>query len=87
MQTQAHHSAKMHGGMIESRFQDLRRRKAFEEKRNLPLRTIAEETGLALATVQRIASGKMGAVHMATLDTLCRYFKCQSLAELIEFKG
>jgi DNA-binding Xre family transcriptional regulator len=71
--------------MILSKFQDLRRRKAFEEKRDLPLRTIAAESGLSLATVQRISSGNVERVSLPTLNVLCRYFGVQSISELIEY--
>ena len=77
----------MQQGTIQTHFQDLRRRKAFEEKRDLSLRTIAEETGLALATVQRVSVGKVEGVRVATLGVLCRYFAVSSISELIEYKN
>jgi DNA-binding Xre family transcriptional regulator len=77
----------MQHGMIETNFQDLRRKKSFEEKRDLPLRTIAAETGLALATVHRFSSGKIDGVRLDTLDKLCRYFGVRSVADLIEFRA
>ncbi len=70
---------------MKSHFQDLRRRKAFEEQRDLPLRTIASETGLALATIHRVSSGKIDGVRLATLDTLCAYFSVSSISDLIEY--
>jgi DNA-binding Xre family transcriptional regulator len=71
--------------MIYSHFQDLRRKKAFNEKRDISLRTIAEETGLAFTTVQRVSSGKIEKVHLSTLETLCKYFGVESIVELIEY--
>ena len=71
--------------MIKSHFQDLRRRKAFQEGRNLPLRTIADETKLSLTTVQRISSGDMKGIRLTTLDTLCDYFGVESLSDLVEY--
>lgn len=71
--------------MIRSHFQTLRRRKAAEENRNLTLRTIAQETGLAVGTVHRVSQDKLDRVNVTTLDALCRYFKVQSISELIEY--
>lgn len=71
--------------MIRSRFDDLRREKAYKEKRNLPLRTIAQETGLAVGTVQRLNTGDMERVYLSTLDTLCGYFGLKEVGELIEY--
>jgi DNA-binding Xre family transcriptional regulator len=71
--------------MIYSHFQDLRRRKALEEKRDISLRNIAEETGLAFTTIQRFSSGKIEKVHLSTLNVLCKYFGIQSIGELIEY--
>ncbi|HEY0074975.1 MAG TPA: helix-turn-helix transcriptional regulator [Abditibacteriaceae bacterium] len=62
--------------MIKSNFEDLRRKKAFEEKRKLTLRTIADETGLSLGTVHRVSSGEIEKVYLSTIDTLCAYFGC-----------
>ena len=70
--------------MIQSHFQDLRRRKALDEQRDLSLRTVAKETGLSLDTVRRVNSGNIDKVYLSPLDTLGKYFKVQSIAELIE---
>lgn len=71
--------------MLISKFGDLRRHKAYIEKRNLPLRKIAEETGLALGTIQRLNRGNVGTMSLATIETLCRYFKVASIADLVEY--
>jgi len=71
--------------MIKSNFEDLRRRKAYEEKRKLPLRLIADETGLSLGAIHRVSSGNMEAIHIATVDTLCRYFGLTNTNELLEY--
>ncbi len=71
--------------MICSRFDDLRREKSYKEKRNLSLRTIAQETGLAVGTVQRLNNGDMERVYLSTLDTLCGYFGLKEVGELIEY--
>lgn len=72
--------------MIRSNFDKLRRRKAFQENRNLPLRAIAQETGLSLGTIQRVSSGSMERINMSTLDALCGYFDVATIAELIEYE-
>ena len=75
--------------VVESRFHELRRRKALEEGRDISLRTVARETELALATVQRVAStdkDKVAGVRLSTLNALCDYFKVNSISELIEYK-
>ncbi len=71
--------------MIKSQFEDLRRKKALKERRDLSLRTIAKETGLALNTVQRVNNGNIDKVYLSTLNTLCAYFKVNSISELVEF--
>jgi DNA-binding Xre family transcriptional regulator len=71
--------------LIVTRFDELRRAKAARENRDLPLRTIAEETALALSTVHRFKSGQLEGVRISTLETLCRYFGVKSIAELIEY--
>jgi DNA-binding Xre family transcriptional regulator len=75
-------------GMLVFKFDELRRRKSYTERRDLPLRTIAEETGLSLNTVARLS--KPGAVPSRldtdTLDILCAYFNVKSIVELLEFQ-
>jgi putative transcriptional regulator len=73
--------------MIRSRFQDLRRKKEYEEKRDLVLKTIAEETGLSYGAIQRISSGNMERIYLSTLDTLCKYFNVSSVSDLIEYES
>ena len=70
---------------MRSHFDGLRRRKAFEEQRDLTIRTIASETGLSHGAVLRVKSLKMERVYLSTLERLCRYFGVASLSELIEY--
>jgi DNA-binding Xre family transcriptional regulator len=72
--------------MIVSKFDDLRRHKAYMEKRDISLRKVAEETGLALGTIQRVNKGEVAKVNLSTLETLCRYFDVASLSELVEYR-
>jgi DNA-binding Xre family transcriptional regulator len=71
--------------MMRSHFEDLRRHKAFRERRDLPIRTIAQETGLSQGAILRVKNLKMERVYLSTLETLCRYFDVKSLAELMEY--
>ena len=71
--------------MLKSRFDDLRRKKELEEKRDLPLRVIAADTKLALSTIQRVKTGPLGGLRLSTLETLCQYFSADSISDLIEY--
>lgn len=71
--------------MMRSHFDDLRRLKEYRERRELPIRTIAEETGLSQGAVLRVKNLKMERIYLSTLERLCHYFSVQSLAELIEY--
>lgn len=72
--------------MFVSHFEVLRRTKALKENRDISLRRVAAESGLSLATIQRVKSGNMERLYLSTLDTLCRYFAVKSVSELIEYR-
>ena len=71
--------------VIHTNFEDLRRAKAYREKRDLTLRTIATESGLSINTVQRIRNNTASNFDRKTLEVLCRYFAVKSISELIEY--
>src|SRR3989442_879600 len=71
--------------MMRSHFEQLRRHKAYIEQRDLPIRTIAQETGLSQGAILRLKSLKMERVYLSTLESLCRYFDVHSLSDLIEY--
>ncbi|MEP6756548.1 MAG: helix-turn-helix transcriptional regulator [Chthonomonadales bacterium] len=71
--------------MITSHFEDLRRLKEYKEKRNLPIRTISEETGLSQGTILRVKNVTMARISLSTLETLCDYFDVSTLSQLIEY--
>ena len=71
--------------MMESHFDDLRRRKEYRESRDLSIRTISQETGLSQGAILRVKNLKMERVYLSTLETLCHYFDVKTLAELIEY--
>lgn len=72
---------------ITSHFDRLRRAKAHHENRDLPLRVIAEETGLSVNTLQRVRRNQMERVYLSTIETLCRYFGASRIDDLIELKA
>ncbi|MGI4788795.1 MAG: helix-turn-helix domain-containing protein [Janthinobacterium lividum] len=71
--------------MIKLRFAELKRQKALREGRDLTLRKIASETGLAVDTVHRLNKGETGRVYLTTLDALCDYFDVKEVGELLEY--
>ena len=71
--------------MIRCKFDRLRREKALRENRDISLRQIAQETGLAIATIQRLNRTNPERIYLSTLDTLCRYFGTAALSELLEY--
>ena len=71
--------------MIASHFEDLRRRKEYIERRDLPIRKISEETGLSQGAILRVKNATMERISLSTLETLCRYFEVKSLSDLIEY--
>jgi len=71
--------------VIKTKFDDLIRKKEYEERRDLPLRTIATETGLAIGTVQRLRKGDTSRVYLSTLDTLCAYFGVGAIGDVLEY--
>lgn len=71
--------------MIKLHFNELLKKKALLEDRKLPVRTVAQETGLSAATIQRLRREDPGRVYFSTLNTLCHYFGLSNISELIEF--
>ena len=71
--------------MIHTNFEDLRRAKAYREKRNLTLQTIAREAGLSIGTIQRIRNNTLNMFDRKTLESLCAYFDVKSICELLEY--
>jgi DNA-binding Xre family transcriptional regulator len=71
--------------MMLSHFDQLRRAKATRENREISIRTVAAETGLAFNTLQRVRRERLERVQASTLEALCRYFRVGSLCELVEY--
>ena len=60
-------------------FDELRRDKG------VSVNQVATDTGLSYNTLQRLRSGPMERVYLATLETLMRYFDLDELTDLIEY--
>jgi DNA-binding Xre family transcriptional regulator len=62
--------------LIQSRLPELKLAKERELGRKLPYRTLSEETGLAIGTLQRLmeTSGEVERIDGSTLSRLCDYF-------------
>ncbi|RYX81060.1 XRE family transcriptional regulator [bacterium] len=72
--------------VIRSHFNDLRRKKATREGRDISVRAVARETNLSLPTVQRVASSDsegLSGVKLGTIEVLSKYFGV-GIGELIE---
>ncbi len=62
--------------MIKSKLKLLIAHREVETGRKITYQNLAEEVGLAMNTVSRLAEGKTDRVDFLTLDKLCRYFQC-----------
>lgn len=70
--------------MIRSRLKRLRLDKEEIENRKLTYRTMAEEAGISSGVITRLMNGVPDRLDTATVNTLCRYFKC-SVGDLLEY--
>lgn len=61
---------------MNSRLRILVSEKELRDRRSLGIRTIAEETGASVSTVQRLMNNTMRRVPLDDLARLCRYFEC-----------
>lgn len=72
--------------MIIFHFEDLRRHKEFRERRDLPVRIIAQETRLSQGAILRVKNATVERIALSTLEALCLYFDVNSLCDLIEYR-
>lgn len=74
--------------VIYSNFNDLRRKKAAAESRDISIRTVARETGLAMTTLLRISKNDddVQNVRLSTVNVLCKYFGV-GVGEIVEFRA
>ena len=70
--------------MIKSNFEKLRRKKSYEENRDLTVRTMAAESNLSLSTIVKWKAEAPVRIDVETLNSLCKYFDCQ-VGDLIEY--
>lgn len=70
--------------MIRIKLKQLLDNKAFEEGRRITLNEVSEVTGIARATVNRIANKPGYNTTTDNIDALCRYFGCTP-CELLEY--
>ena len=73
--------------MITCNLKALWRRKDEQDGVKRSFRTLEKETGLSLATLQRLTNPKkpIERIETPTIDALCRYFKC-GLGELFAYQ-
>lgn len=70
--------------MIRIKLKQLLDDKAFKERRRVTLNEVSECTGIARATVNRIANKPGYNTTTDNIDALCRYFVCTP-CDLLEF--
>jgi len=58
--------------------------KGFEEKRRIPLKEVAQKTGLSQPTLSRVSNIPGYNTNTDTINALCKYFECTP-GELLEF--
>lgn len=63
--------------MIRLRLAELLAEKAFQEKRRIEWKEVAEHTGLHRTTISKMLNIPGYNASMENIDHLCRYFKCQ----------
>lgn len=71
--------------MFQSKFDDLLREKEYRERRRIPIRKVAEESGLSVTTIQRLKSGRIDTLNLSSIERVCRYFNVQGVGEVIEY--
>ncbi len=64
--------------MIRFNFDEQRAKTARRlNKRKITMIDVSNATGIAVATLSRLNTGKTRAIQFSTLETLCRYFECE----------
>ncbi len=71
--------------MIKIRLNQLIREKQAEWRKDITYRELSKETGIAQSTLVRLRKGKTQRVDLNVLDSLCKYFKCRSINEILEY--
>lgn len=63
--------------MIRLRLAELLAEKAFQEKRRIEWKEVAEHTGLHRTTISKMLNIPGYNASIENIDHLCRYFKCE----------
>lgn len=69
---------------MNSRLKVLLVEKELRDKRTLGIRTVADETGASVSTVQRLMNNTMRRVPLDDLARLCRYLNC-NVGDILTF--
>ena len=73
------------GKMIYSTLKQLIAKKEIEERRKISYRTISAETGISTGTLVRLCDFQgIKKIEANTIETLCRYFRCD-VGDLLKF--
>ena len=70
--------------MIRFRIQELLAEKQFKEGRRVPLKELADTTGISRVTLSKMVNQRGYGTLTDHLDRLCAYFNCR-LSELAEY--
>ncbi len=54
-------------------------------KRKMTLSELAEEVGITLSNMSILKTGKVRAIRISTLDTVCRVLEC-SVGDILEYR-
>ena len=55
-------------------------------KRKIKLQDLASAVGITIQNLSVLKTGKAKAIRFSTLDSICRYLKCQP-GDILEFKN
>lgn len=66
-------------------YDDLRRKKGFEEGRDIHRNIMAKESGISQSQLSFIGTGKRQSLSLDALYRLCKYFNC-TLNDLVTFE-
>lgn len=54
-------------------------------KRKMPLKELAEKTGVSVVNLSILKTGKVKAVRFTTLESICNVLQCQP-GDILEYK-
>ena len=54
-------------------------------KRKMTLSELADEVGITLSNMSILKTGKVRAIRVSTLDTICRVLEC-SVGDILEYR-